>query len=746
MKVTVGWLREYLDTPLEYKKIVQKLADLGFEIKKEYVNPSLWKNIEIVKIVEKEPHPNADKLHLYTISKKNGEITTIVCGDPSLDKGDFVPYAIPGTVMANGVALKTAKIRGIDSPGMLCAPSEICLPIQNNEVLKCFEEDWGKTIAQAYESEAIFEIELTPNRGDALSILGIARTLAQGGFGTLKKPIYNDFLTSEQSFFEIKSSDCTGLICTFFQYKIKNTPAKIAKRLQLIEQPVLNLDVVDLTNYISHDIGQPLHVFDYDKIKNEECSLENLDQPENFKTLANQIFTLDKKTLVFKSGKHIISWPGVIGGHCSKVDKDTTSLLLETGVFKADPIQRRKHGVVTSASKKTEYGINPFALKIATNAFFTHLGTKPISQQYTPFEETKKISFNFRKVKEILGIDITFESFEEIMTKKDFVFNNDGTITPPDYKFFDITTENCIVEDFAIGRYGAIESINLPPKYITSKYEHSNIDSISLHCGFNECKNISLGKKEHPDFCISIEGRNVKNVSNQNYAVLRGSLIPDLLKNLSWHNNHKQQIQQFFETGLIYGSSYPNKQRLMYTAVSTKPEDIQQLLSKILIYAQLDKKIHSKTENIPYSENSSTFWLNGKKIAIISSIKPSILREFKIKQCYALEIFLDNLKQQLEYNTAKPSELSPIYQDVTFKLEETVPSYKITNILNEKNISYKILSIFPSNNLNKARNLTIQFKLEQEKPLTKEEINAKITYITDEVRNHLDKEASLQID
>ncbi|WP_342261887.1 phenylalanine--tRNA ligase subunit beta [Alphaproteobacteria bacterium endosymbiont of Tiliacea citrago] len=726
MKVTMNWLKDYLETELTYKEIIKNLNKLGFELKKDYSSPALWKSIEIVKIIEKNKHANAEKLNLYSIQKKTGEILTIVCGDSNLEINNFVPYAMPGTVMPSGITLTTATIRGIDSPGMLCSAKEINLPSQDNGVLKCAEEDWGKSIAEAYESEAIFEIELTPNRGDALSIFGLARILANEDLGILKEPKEKEFSLSEQQFFEIKSSDCRGLICTFCQHEPKSTPNKIIKRLMLTEHAILNLDVIDLTNYLSHDLGLPLHVFDYDKIKNNPCSIENLTEEQEFETLAQQKIKFKKDTLVFKSGENIISWPAVIGGENSKVDENTKNILLEAGVFPKDSMQRRKNGVITSAVKKAEYGFDPFILKKVSNRFFEELNLKPISQQYKPFLETKKIPFNFSKVKEILGSNIQEEDFKKIMIKKGFTFNSDETITPPSYKFFDITTENCIIEEFAIARYDSIYSINLSPRYASTINKEKNyLSELSLNCGFNECKNISLGKLENENFQISTENRKVINYSNQNYSVLRGSLIPDLLKNASWHVKNQQKIYNFFEIGLIYGD-FENKQTQMYTAISNNTEDLRILLSKILNKKQIEKKVFSREDTlIAHAKYATSFYFNNEKFAALSAIKPQILKEFGLKEYYALEIFPEKLiveNGSLNNNL----ESAPIYQDITFKLSEQVSASKVTNFLNFRNLDYKILIVYPNNNINEERKLTVQLKLEQKENETKEQINEKI--------------------
>lgn len=818
MIITFNWLREYIKTKLTTKEIIDNLERLGFNLKEAYINNGLWDQIEIVKIIEKKTHPNADKLNIYKIQKKSKEIIEIVCGDKELNINDHVPYAKPGITMPNGLTLKIALIRDIKSNGMLCSAKEINLPIESTKVLKCFSDDFGKTISQAYDEEGIFEIELTPNRGDALSIRGIARILVNENLGEFIDYIPRINNSNKQNFFEITTNKCKALFCAKINYQPKETPSLIQKRLQLTNHTITKIDVIDYTNYISHAIGQPMHVFDYDKIKNNKLMITELKNEQEYITLANQKVTLNKGSLVFKSGNEIISWPSIIGGENSKVTENTKTILLETGVFEPDPLQRRKLDIHTSASKKTEYGLDPTILEHTANTFLNTINVIPESTQYIPFKEAKKIHFRFNKIKEILGLDINEQEFKETMIKKGFKFNEDKTISPPNYKFFDINTENCIVEEFAISYYDSIKSINLPfkqPKMFTNKnkkvtmlqnfdikafiqntaeynivkenlknlpketkekilnqiktttlekininiddseqfaeqymehlyqnklqvenkypkdfYKLDNLTQIALNENFNECKNISLTHKEHEEFKISEKGRTLINSSNKNYSILRGSLIPDLLKNLSWHINNKYKITNFFEQGLIYGENLLNKQQKKFTAISINQKDIRKLLTKILSNYNILYKIQSKESNIPYSNNACDFFINEMHLATIAKLKTTILKEFNIKECYTLELNPNILELlPIPKTSEKLSNQMPIYKDFTITIPENQSSSKLLNFLKSKNYKYEILNIYPENNLNIKRNITIQIMIQSENPLTKEELSKIINKI-----------------
>lgn len=738
MVVTINWLREHLDTKLNAQEIISTLEDLGLNLKIGYLNNKLWDELEIVKIIKKEPHPNADKLNLYTIQQYNEEELTIICGDPNLKIGNYVIYAKPGIQMPSGIKLKVAKIRGIDSKGMLCSANEINLPIQSSGVLKCFKEDFGKTVAKAYEEEGIFEIELTPNRCDAFSIRGIANILANESYGELKE--YNIIYTKAQNkeLIKIKSNECKGIYCALFKHNIKPTPAKIVKRLQLTNHNVLDIDLVDYTNYLSHELGQPMHIFDYEKINKSDISVENLEKKQKFITLAKEKVELDENSLVFKENGEIIGWPCCIGGENSKVDQNSKYILFETGIYKSDPMQRRKHKIVTSASKRTEYGLNPFCLKDVANKFLNLANAKPEYIQELAFNEKKSINFDFNQIERIIGIKVEKKEFEAKMTKKGFIFNKDGTITPPNYKFFDINTANCIVEEFAINMYKDLKSLNLSPAYPKHGKKENILSNLALNEGFFECKNISLTNKEDPEFNISEQGRSIKNYSNLNYSILRGSLIPDLLKNFSWHVRNKYKYYNFFENGLIYGEHYPNKQLNIFTAISNNQAKIRTLLTKILSIKNISDKITIKyTEDIGYSNHACKIYYNDQLIAIIATLKTSILEKYNLTECYSLEIMHDafySIKAQQNNNFITTT--FPIYKDYTFIFEgksiRTTLSPVLFNYLNTKNIKYNIKSIYDIEN---TRKITIEFMFHEKDKLSTEQIQDKLNLIIMNINN-----------
>lgn len=753
MKFNISWLKEYLETNASLDQICEQLELLGFPCEQKFPTSQALEEIYIAKIIAKEPHPNADKLNIYTIEDRK-EIFKIVCGDKTLEINDYVPFAKPGTLIPSiKTILKEAKIRGIVSPGMLCSPSELCLPIQNTGVMKCFAEDFGKNISESYEDEGIVEIEVTPNRGDMLSIKGIARELSHH-IGKFKQPQLDDFLMAQEGniFFEIKSPDCLGLITVLIEYQPMATGPKIAKRLQMIGQNVSNIDVIDTINYVSHETGQPMHAFDYDKIQGK-LSIENLKNEEDFLALNGEKITLQKGSLVIKDDKEIISWPGIIGGENTKTTLRTKNILLETGMFKTDPIQRRANKIETNAGKLFERGIDPESIEASLNALLAVLKAKPIKiQKQPPKLEPKIINFDLQSVKNILGKNVTKEDVAKILAPRGFEITESKDeklgIKIPGYRIFDIETQNCIIEELAAGKYGEIESINLSGSFGSSPEQYSKINfqnnaqrldnffalsisEIARNNEFWECIHPSVVQKEEDLFEICEKGRKISNPMNSKHSFLRGTMIPQLIETLSWHSKNSYRYSKFFEIGPIYKNG---SQENIFTAIfrpqKKAKNDIKQLMR--LLYAFCSKididEPDAEISQDSWQKKGAIFKQNDIVIAKVGSIKKDILKEFDKEDIYALEIYIERISRTPKIHQ-KISHQAPVYRDLSFHLPTNFASGHLIKFLQSLGYIFEIFDIYPSSKLNIERNMGIKFAFLQDEPLTSEQIDEKLKKI-----------------
>lgn len=747
MRLTIDWLREHLETTATIEEIIQALENLGLPCEKVWKAHEAWNEVEIVRITNKEAHPNADKLNLYDIELKNGDKKKLVCGDQTLQIGMFVPYARDGVIApATGCMLKVAKIRGVESPGMLCSANDLCLPIESNAVLRCSQDMFGGTISQIFESTGIIEIEVTPNRGDVLSIRGIARALAGHNIGTLKPLIateqnYQD--TNELA--KIESTNCTALAVAEIAYQASQTKGMIAARLLLTSHGVTGIDIVDLTNYVAHELGQPMHAFDATKL-NGAIMITNLKQEEEYEALNEQKILLEKNTLVIKDNSKIVSWPGVIGGKNSKTEPTTSKILLETGVFKIDSMQRRKNKIYTSSAKKFECGIDPMNLENAINRYCYLLGNiRTTKAESHKFKQEKTIEFNLSYIKKILGIDITLEQLKSRLEPKGFciakteIKEHDIIIQVPSYKFFDIHSPNCIVEEYATGYYDNIESINLPPRLPkTTKNEKSWEDKLTesaIACGFFQTYHFTLTNENDLEYSNNvIDEIKIKNSTNNNYATLRASMIPQLLRTCSWHENNSHHHRRFFEIGTIYGNDidsndknaiYTHNQTNVFTAIAQNPIELLRILyhftqHNLLIAPKATQQLTQK-----WQDSGDAFFEQDSIIAACGRIKQNLIRATidSKDDYYAIEIYLNNLAklQKKQYN--KPSAQTPVYKDISFNLPPETPINHVTSLLDEHKYNYEIFDIYPSTDKSSQRNLGLRLQFDLDETVTKNDLN-----------------------
>jgi len=741
MKLTIDWLCEHLETTATIEEITRALENLGLPCENVWKAHEAWNQVEIVLITNKEAHPNADKLNLYDIELKNGQTKKLVCGDQTLQIGMFVPYARDGIVApATGCMLKVAKIRGVESPGMLCSANDLCLPIESNAVLRCYKDMFGSTISQMFESTGVIEIEVTPNRGDVLSIRGIARALAGHNIGKLKP-----LITIEQNYQEtyelakIESADCTALAIAEIEYKASQTNGTIAARLLLTSHSVTGIDIVDLTNYVAHELGQPMHAFDATKLDGP-ITITNLKQEEEYEALNEQKILLEKNTLVIKDNAKIVSWPGVIGGKNSKTEPTTSKTLLETGVFKIDSMQRRKNKIYTSAAKKFECGIDPMNLENAINRYCHLLNIRPSKAESHKFKQEKTIEFSLSYIKKILGAGITIEQLQSRLEPKGFLITkienkeHDVLIKVPSYKFFDIHSPNCIVEEYATGYYDKIESINLParmPK--TTKNEKSWADKLTesaIACGFFQTYHFTLTNENDLEYSNNvIDAIKIKNSTNNNYATLRASIIPQLLRTCNWHENNSHPHRRFFEIGTIYGNdnneTYKNNQTNVFTAISQSPIELLCILYHFTKHNLLIAPKSAENQTQKWQDSGDTFYEQDSIIAACGRIKQNLIRTTidSKNDYYAIEIYLDNLTKLQKKQHNKPSAQTPVYKDISFNLPAETPISHITTLLDEYKYNYEIFDIYPSADKSLQRNLGLRLQFDLDETVTKNDLN-----------------------
>jgi len=607
LKISHNWLQQFIKVNLPVEEIAVLLTDLGLEVEGIEHFESLKGGLEGVvvgEVLRCEQHPNADRLKLTEVAIGTDENLSIVCGAPNVAKGQKVLVATVGSTlhMFDGTSLKIkkGKIRGEVSQGMICAEDELGLGNDHDGILVLDSNTKVGTPAAALfeiENDTVFEIGLTPNRADAMSHMGVARDLRAV---CLLREIPHEWTRPETSSFHVENTQRTiavevkdkercsqyyGLTITGVQ--IAASPIWLQNRLKAIGILPKN-NVVDITNYVLHDLGQPLHAFDADKL-NEKIIVQTCSPGTSFTTLDGIERTLDQEDLMICDSKKPHCIAGVFGGQESGVDQQTTAVFLESAYF--DPVSIRKtakrHGLNTDASFRFERGIDPeggiTALKRAAILIRDIAGGKissSIQESMQNLKEEAHIFLNYDYLFKTIGQTINEKDLTTILNALEIKITNTSEsgigITMPRYRV-DVTRPADVVEEvLRIYGYNNLEDKTLtynanPPYLWNSEYKLENALAQKLTgLGFVEMLNNSLtGVDSETNFFKPIR---LVNPLGKELSVLRQTLIHNVLEVVSFNLNRQNKDLKLFEFGTVYGkkaSEYIEEKHLSITAVGS---------------------------------------------------------------------------------------------------------------------------------------------------------------------------------
>ncbi len=689
MKISYSWLKQFLDIDLDVVEVGEILTDLGLEVEGiedfESVKGGL-KGVVVGKVLTCEKHPNADRLKVTTVDLGTGEPVQIVCGAPNVAAGQKVPVATVGTKLyddkGESFTIKKGKIRGEVSFGMICAEDELGLGVDHDGILVLDEEvETGKEAAEIFEVETdkVFEIGLTPNRADAMSHLGVARDLRAGLLQIkdinkeLITPSVSDFHVDERTFKINAEVEDHNLVpryagITLIDLTIGESPVWLKNRLLAIGLKPIN-NVVDITNYILHSLGQPLHAFDADKIKGNKIVVKTLPKGTKFTTLDGVERKLHKDDIMICDDEsNPLCIGGVFGGETSGVTDSTTSIFLESAYFNPVSVRKtaKRHALNTDASFRFERGINPdtvvYALKRAAILIKDIAGGKIVSDVidiYPHKIEDFQVHLSYEKAFRLIGEEISTDAIKNILASLDIKINNQTEsglgLTIPSYRV-DVTREADIVEE--ILRVYGYNNIKTSDKLNTSlSFSGKNnekleniISQILIAQGFYETMANSLTTPEYVSLSENLnKEHNVKmlNALSSDLEVMRQSLLFSGLEAVAYNINRKNNNIKFFEFGKTYHkfqSGY-TEQKHMSLIVSGKrwneSWNVQNKVSDFFFLKGIVVSVLSRLgfENLKVSATKNDIFSEGitlsdKKIRLIEMgvVKNSVLKKFGIKQ------------------------------------------------------------------------------------------------------------------
>lgn len=606
MKISYNWLKTLIDIDLPAEETAAILTACGLEVEAiehfESVKGGL-KGVVVGEVVEKEKHPDADRLSLTKVNIGGENLLSIVCGAPNVAAGQKVLVATVGSTLypteGDPIEIKKSKIRGAVSEGMICAEDEIGIGKSHDGIMILPNDTKVGTLASDHfklESDVVFEIGLTPNRSDAASHLGVARDLAailrtqnpENKISVHLNGINQIPAASNLNKVDVgieNAEGCkrySGIVIT--GVKISESPAWLQNKLKAIgARPINNL--VDITNFVLHELGQPLHAFDLEKVKGNKIIVKTCAENTLFKTLDGVERKLGAQDLMICNASEPMCIAGVFGGLESGVTENTKAVFLESAYFDSNFIRRtgKKHGLKTDASFRFERGTDPemtmVALQRAVTLILDICGGNVSMEAidiYPEKLEPYKVAFSFNNCQDLIGKNIDRSIIKGIIENLGIEISSEGSdgllLNVPRYKT-DVTREADVVEEvMRVYGYNNVESspqfnFSVQKTIGASGYQlENNISALLIANGFSEIMSLSLNKESLYDEGSALV--KVLNPLSSDLNVLRGEMLYSGLEAIHYNSNHKNSDLKFFEFGKTYNTSkgegypYSEKQHL----------------------------------------------------------------------------------------------------------------------------------------------------------------------------------------
>lgn len=764
MKFTLSWLKDHLETTAPLSAIIEKLTNLGLEVESIEDFSEKFKGFVVADVVAATAHPNADRLSLCFADIGDGNRLQVVCGAKNVRAGMKVAFAPIGvTIPASGVVLKKGKIRDVESFGMFCSGEELGIGEADEGILDLDASFVAGTplVEALMLNDPIIDIAITPNRADCFGIRGIARDLAAAGLGTLKPLIYKEREGAFPCPLNVTIEDSHA--CSDFQMQVirgvKNGPSPdwVQKRLRSVGQKPISA-LVDVTNYLTFDLGRPLHVFDLSKIHGN-LNVRPAKDGETLTALNGKNYTLEAGITVIADPSQVLSIGGIMGGMDSSCLESTVDVLIECAHF--DPIHTAKTGralsLLSDARTRFERGMSlesiPEGLNAATQLILEWCGGTLSERRMPAYKkppskiEAMPITLTQEKLKSLSGLEISLAEAQSFLEALGFVMishtSSQLTLLSPSHRH-DIEGPADLVEE--VLRLKGYDQIPLTPlPSVSLKTQSPSLPSIVKRTlaarGMHEVISWSFISEELAQkFGGCDDSLKILNPISVDLGFMRPSIIPNLLQ-IGIRNIHRgQDVISLFEVGPQF---QPNQENLMATGLltGTNARHWSQSSHSINVF---DAKAHilSVLNTLGVSESSlqietagpeyyhpgrkGTFKQGNRTLATFGEIHPSIIKIMNGEgRFFGFEIFLNLLPPlRVKKTTLHLSNYQPVMRDFAFVVDENIPADQLIKTISKVDrtliTAVDIFDVYKGDKLEHGKkSLAVQVRLEpQESTLT----------------------------
>lgn len=799
MKASIEWLKDYSDIDVTAAQLGDILTMTGSKVETIESKGENIKNVVVGKILEIEKHPDADKL---VVTKVNiGEETVqIVTGAKNVQVGDIIPIAKDGSELPGGVKIKKGKLRGIESCGMMCSIGELDLnlaeyPEQIEDGImilpKEYEAHLGENIVDILDlKEDIIDFEITPNRPDCLSIEGLGRETAVSLNQKFKNPHKNiDELKIENKKeieglkVDITASDlCYRYIARVIKnVKIGPSPKWMVKRLKACGIRSIN-NIVDITNYVMLEMGQPMHAFDINSIEGKHITVRRAKSHEKIVTLDEEERTLDEDDLIIADDKKAVAIAGVMGGLNSEIEQDTETVVFESAVFNGGAIRKtaKKVGLRTESSSRYEKGLSPENAERVINRAVELVEMLKVGKAvdgkidvYPTKQKINKIKLDVNRINNLLGTNISKEQMIDTLTKLEIKVENDIVIPP--YFRQDIEQLADVAEEvlrfYGYDKLGTtLASGETTIGLLTKKQKiEDTIKQVLVNAGFSEIYTYGFINENDLDKINLPKDSELRNLSikirnplSEDYKIMRTTTIASMLGTLSTNSNYKNEEVSLYDISRVYKNidnaiekgNVPLEEKIVTIGMYGKNVDfyklkgiIENLLQSINVNSyQIEKE---KNNNSYHPGRTANIKVGKDIIATLGEVHPVVLDNYGIKQkSYIAEL---NIDKAIKYSRESKKyvevpKFPAVERDIAITVDEDVEVGQIERII--KNKSKKILEkaslfdIYRNDKLGKDKK-SVAYRLifrDKNKTLNDEDVNDTMNRIISALKTEFNAE------